>query len=340
MGAGARLSRKLRERIGESLKSIRAAPPLEQVTTASLDALRRYSDGARAEQEGDGERAAASYRDAPALDTGFATASWRLAVMLYDSRASDSAFAAAMTAAFRHRDRLPEIERYLAIGRYYEYYERADDGWHQATAAYRAVLERDADNIIALNDLSRVLYEGRRYQEAETLAVRAMGLGRRIGPFINAALAQMGQGRYADAQASLDRFARIAPHNPLILSVSFTVAGSRGDYAAAERDLRELRAEQRESAVWQAASSAGLAWLNEVRGRPAPSRTHAAAAIRGSSRPPRPLRSPKGEWRTRSSGIARGPSRPKTPPTGCSSSRPPTSVPANLTRRWRCTSGV
>jgi tetratricopeptide (TPR) repeat protein len=94
-----------------------------------------------------------------------------------------------------------------------------------------------------------------------------MRLGWRVGPFINAALAQMGQGRYADAQATLDRFARIAPHNPLILAVSFTVAGSRGDYTAAERDLRQLRAEQRESAVWQAASSAGQAWLDEVRGR-------------------------------------------------------------------------
>ena len=267
IGAVDRLSRKLRERIGESLKSIRAAPPLEQVTTASLDALRRYSEGARAEQEGDWERAAASYRDASALDTGFATAFWRLAVMLYDARASDSAFAAAMTEAFRHRDRLPETERYLATGRYYEYYARADDGWHKASAAYRSVLERDPDNIIALNDLSRVLFEGRRYQEAETLAVRAMGLSRRIGPFINAALAQMGQGRYADAQATVDRFARIAPHNPLILAVSFTVAGSRGDYAAADRDVRQLRAEQRESAVWQAASAAGLAWLDEVRGR-------------------------------------------------------------------------
>src|SRR5207247_6625772 len=71
----------------------------------------------------------------------------------------------------------------------------------------------------------------------------------------------------ADAQATLDRFARITPHNPLILAVSFTVAGSSGDYAAAERDLRQLRAEQRESAVWQAAYSAGLAWLEEVRGR-------------------------------------------------------------------------
>src|SRR3989442_53526 len=77
----------------------------------------------------------------------------------------------------------------------------------------------------------------------------------------------MGQGRYADVQATLDRFARIAPHNPLILAVSFTVAGSRGDSAAAERDLRQLRAEQRESAVWQADCSPGLAWLDEVRGR-------------------------------------------------------------------------
>src|SRR5256712_13662239 len=77
----------------------------------------------------------------------------------------------------------------------------------------------------------------------------------------------MGQGRSAAAEAPLGRLARTAPHNPPLQAVSFTVAGSRGDYAAAERDLRQLRAEQRESAVWQAASSAGLAWLNEVRGR-------------------------------------------------------------------------
>src|SRR2546430_3074163 len=128
IGAVDRLSRKLRERIGESLKSIRGGPPLEQVTTASLDALRRYSEGARAEHAGDWERAAASYRDATALDTGLATAFWRLAVMLYDARASDSAFAAAMTDAFRHHDRLAETERYLATGRYYEHYALADDG--------------------------------------------------------------------------------------------------------------------------------------------------------------------------------------------------------------------
>ncbi len=264
IGAVDRLSRKLRERIGESLKSIRATPPLEQVTTASLDALRKYSEGTQAEQQGDWERAAASYRDALALDSGFASASWRLAVMLYDARGSDSVFAAAMVAAFQHRDRLPEFERSLATGRYYEYHE---SDRHNATAAYRAALERDPDNVIALNDLARTLFEQQQFRDAETVAQRAMSLGRTIGPYINAALAEMGLGHYADAQATLDRFSAIGPHNPLILAVSSTVAGSGGDYAAAERDLGQLAAEQRGSAVWQAAASAGLAWLHEVQGR-------------------------------------------------------------------------
>src|SRR5207253_4711079 len=44
IGAVDRLSRKLRERIGESLKSIRAAPPLEQVTTASIKAASRSEE--------------------------------------------------------------------------------------------------------------------------------------------------------------------------------------------------------------------------------------------------------------------------------------------------------
>ncbi|HSR91975.1 MAG TPA: serine/threonine-protein kinase, partial [Gemmatimonadales bacterium] len=43
-----RLSGRLRERIGESLKSIRGNEPLGKVTTASLEALRLYTEGAKA----------------------------------------------------------------------------------------------------------------------------------------------------------------------------------------------------------------------------------------------------------------------------------------------------
>src|SRR2546430_2160498 len=53
-----RLSGKLRERIGESLKTIRASDPLEQVTTRSLEALRKYSQGVRASDAAEMERSA------------------------------------------------------------------------------------------------------------------------------------------------------------------------------------------------------------------------------------------------------------------------------------------
>src|SRR5207253_2203145 len=52
-----RLSGRLRERIGESLKTIRASDPLEQVTTRSLEALRKYSQGVRASDAVDMVRA-------------------------------------------------------------------------------------------------------------------------------------------------------------------------------------------------------------------------------------------------------------------------------------------
>src|SRR2546427_4948587 len=47
-----RLSGNLRERIGESLKTIRASEPLEQVTTGSLEALRKYSQALKANEIG------------------------------------------------------------------------------------------------------------------------------------------------------------------------------------------------------------------------------------------------------------------------------------------------
>ena len=52
-----RLSKKLRERVGESLVSIRENPPLEQVTTGSLPALRKYSEALRLEENDKSEAA-------------------------------------------------------------------------------------------------------------------------------------------------------------------------------------------------------------------------------------------------------------------------------------------
>src|SRR5213078_400431 len=101
-----RLSHRLRERIGESLRTIRASEPLEQVTTRSLEALRKYSQGVRASDAADVARAGTLLEEAIALDTTFAMAYRKLAVVLSNSGGATSRINAAAAQAFRHRDRL------------------------------------------------------------------------------------------------------------------------------------------------------------------------------------------------------------------------------------------
>ncbi len=257
-----RLSRKLRERIGESLRTIRASEPLEQVTTGSFGALRKYSQATRAEDEGDWERAAALYQEATTIDTGFAMAYRKLAAMLGNTAASHSAVVAAATKAVQHRDRLPEIERYLAAS-YYYYLAEYDP--EKAVSAARSALERDPDNTLALLSLARILNEQRQWHEAESLAIRGTRLRPTYTLFGNAAIAQAGQGRYADAQTTLERFARIAPRSPSVLRMRFALESAQGDYAAAERDVRQLRTAARGS-FQQAWASLSLARLDETRG--------------------------------------------------------------------------
>ena len=90
------LTRKLRGKIGESLKSVQASPPLEQVTTSSYEALKAYTEGARAfDVEHDFPKAIPLLRRAVTIDTGFATAWRKLGTALnnsfYPASVADSA---------------------------------------------------------------------------------------------------------------------------------------------------------------------------------------------------------------------------------------------------------
>src|SRR5256886_7332444 len=107
-----RLSKQLRERIGESLKTIRAGEPLEQVTTGSLEALRKYSQALKANDAGQFARAVSLLEEATSLDTTFAMAHRKLAVVLTNTDAAPSRVAEAAAKAFRHRDRLTPLERH------------------------------------------------------------------------------------------------------------------------------------------------------------------------------------------------------------------------------------
>ena len=264
IGAIDRLSRKLRERIGESLRTIRASPSLEQVTTGSLEALRKYSEARRAEDVGDYDRAAAGYRDAIALDTGFAMAYRKLAVMLRNAVASKDRINAATAKAFQLQHRLPEVERYLAIG---NYFENVDYYPAKAVAAYRFILERDPENAIALNNLARDLVTMRQFQEAESLAIRASRFGPTLAFYYNVMSAEVGQGHYADAEVTLQRFGRLAPNSPTLLVYDEMLESAWGHYPAAERVARELRGERGAGPTVLAFASGILSAVEGVQGK-------------------------------------------------------------------------
>ncbi len=259
-----RLSKKLRERIGESLTTIRANPALAQVTTGSLEALRKYTEALHLEEKDQVEEAIPLLQEAVALDTGFAMAWRKLAVVLGNTERSQTQQAAAATQAYRHRDRLTALERNLASG-YYHFVVEHDPA--KGTAAYRAVLGIDPDNLVALNNLSITLQDQRRYAEAESLAGRASRLGRGVPFYLNTISAQIAQGRLVEAEATAERYKASNPASPYPYGLQSLIARVRRDLGAAESLVGESRRRQGESRFIRSITTRSYAALAEQQGK-------------------------------------------------------------------------
>lgn len=143
------LSQDIREKSGESLRTIRAGQPLEEVTTTSLEALRLYSDaqGLFASEPG---TALELLERAVEIDPEFAMA-WRtIAALRFNVRDSQEVLIEAATRAYEHRHRLTEKERYLTEALYHQ---AVTWDMHSAIDAYRNVLRLDPNDAPALNNL-------------------------------------------------------------------------------------------------------------------------------------------------------------------------------------------
>ncbi|MDX2192561.1 MAG: serine/threonine-protein kinase [Gemmatimonadales bacterium] len=152
-----RLSRQLRERIGESLAQLRGEPGLARVTTTSLPALRKYSEAIRvgekamARQDRNAlQREVQLLEEAVALDSGFAMAWRRLGVRLGNLGLDPRRAAEALARAFQFRDRLPPRERALAEAMYYDRIKGDEDA---VIRSYETALAIDSTDVIALNNL-------------------------------------------------------------------------------------------------------------------------------------------------------------------------------------------
>jgi eukaryotic-like serine/threonine-protein kinase len=196
-----RLTRELRGRIGESLKSVKDAPALAQVATSSLDALRSYAAGARANDvEGDYPKAIPLFEDAIAKDSGFAAAYVQLANTLANAGLQLPRQDSLRVAAYRLRARLPEHERYSVEGSYFWKRDRP-----KAIAAYQRAVASDSSDVESLNQLAIISEETRDEARAEKLFRRAAVVEPANGILLeNLAAALLNQGKF-DAADSVYR---------------------------------------------------------------------------------------------------------------------------------------
>jgi tetratricopeptide (TPR) repeat protein len=259
-----RLSKRLRERIGESLRSIRSSPPLERVTTRSMEALRKYSRGLQVADQGDVARGVTLLEEAIALDSGFAMAHRKVGVLLWNTGQRRSRMIEALTRAFEFRNRLTDRERYLAEGSYYTGVTGERD---KARDAYRTLLDIDPNESIALNNLGLEYEWVHDYNAAAQVYARALAAESSLVYYHNLGSARFAQGSTDSARAVLQLAERKFPGNPAATVYMAFLHSATAAYDSARSRLRPL-AEGRESdLVWRDFSARQLANIEAARGR-------------------------------------------------------------------------
>ncbi|HXY30239.1 MAG TPA: protein kinase [Gemmatimonadaceae bacterium] len=208
-----KLSRGLRARVGESLKSVRDEAPLADVTTPSIEALRRYTQGVRAaEVDGDQQRAADLLEQAIALDSNFAMAYRKLGVVLSNMGAQTARGQASLQKAYDLRDHLPEREKYLTIGTYFMTGPTPDP--KRALAAFDEALAIDPRDPTALVNSTNILIQEKDFVRAESYVDRVAALDSIPLYLFNQSFVKFQVGKTAEASADARRLLRLYPLSP------------------------------------------------------------------------------------------------------------------------------
>lgn len=285
-----KLTRKLRERIGESLREVRASPPLEQVTTRSLEALRVYAEAARSiDMGGNPIQAAERLREAVRIDTTFAMAWRKLGVALNNSGLPRVSVDSALEKAYRYRDRLTERERLLAEGTYFQLGPGQDRG--RAIRAYEALLALDPTETAAANNLANILNGRRELARAESLYKSQIDAGRATSQqYTNLIPVLFNQGKIEEAEQLTATYAARFPTSLFAHTAPVSFLYARGQLDSMEQHLRTLAANP--SPIIRVNGLGGLANLALMRGRIAELQRYGAQARqiqRTLGQPPNPV---------------------------------------------------
>lgn len=259
-----RLSRELRRKIGESLKAVNASTPLQQVSTNSLEALRKYSQAIRGfDVRTNSQQSIALLEDAVALDTGFAMA-WRKLGVAYQSVGDQEKSQQALTRAFANKDRLTERERYLTMGSYYSTFDGEEP---KAIQAYRALLEGTPNDPWALNNLALLYLQQRQFPEADSVLNQALKAdSNTFTAFTNLITSQINQGKTQRAQQLIGSMRKLFPGNTGVDFLAADVMYASGDLAGYQRTIEATAGQSGGDPFSQLGSLNSLSDLDLLRG--------------------------------------------------------------------------
>lgn len=271
------LSQDIREKVGESLRTIRAGQPLDRVTTSSLEALRLYSE-AQTLFDTDPNGALDLLQRSVEIDPEFAMAWRKLAALHFNLGTGAEAQSEAATRAYESRHRLTDKERYLAEAFYHQAVS-----WepHLAIEAYRNVLRIDPMDAPALNNLGNAYYITGEYAEARTLWERAVdGPGTSSSAYGNLVIHHLQRGDPETAARVLARWQETFPEAADLPEARFHIALLTGAHARADSIARAQAADVGLSPVQRSAGAFWLAKLAYREGRLEEARAHLDQSVR------------------------------------------------------------
>jgi tetratricopeptide (TPR) repeat protein/tRNA A-37 threonylcarbamoyl transferase component Bud32 len=230
LGSLETLSRKLREGIGESLKSIRGAQGLEQVTTTSLEALELYTRAIRDWTDGQKIDGVSLLRQAVTLDPEFAMAWRRLSADLTNANGDPAEILATAQKAYDLRDRLTQYEALHMEADYATFLGDFD----RVVETYQRILASWPDDPPARNNLGLYLRVIGRYSDSEQLMKPAVDSG--VAPastYYNLVATQIPQGKFDAAEHTVALMTERMPDTPMRWQLASYLEQGRNNFDAA-----------------------------------------------------------------------------------------------------------
>lgn len=271
-----RLSRDLREQVGESYTSMRESPALAQVSTSSLEALRKYTEAGVQHDEGNTDGAIGLLEQAIEIDSAFAMAYRGIGIFLQNKFEEWSRQYWAHGKAYEYRDRLTEREKWLVTA---SYYLDVEENPARAIAAYENVLQIDPETMSAVNNIGVIYYFERDWEKALEYYRRAHEMDPRGLTAANVGAVYANLGRLDRAAVYMDSAHALEPNVSSWREWKVHLERLRGDTGEARRLNEEIRQAESADPYWQFRTHQ-IDWLLDVEtGKIASGRSSLAAAI-------------------------------------------------------------